>query len=835
MFGTLTSVFYVDALWCCCPTLGRGGASTSIGCDHQREHVFHCKKNPAFGSHEMRRCQFFGWCAAVQLRSLRSALSMPFSFRLSVSSGSTEYLRRPFLSPQSATITGGLILAGVKFGADKPDAKPVEFIFTLAKIFGNGAQVSEWARLDLSGCRADFTDATLRRIDMTEAKLGSANVNRTTLALCTLDKADFSSALNVETAKFGVPLGHPHMSDTSEFFNLKWGTAALDASAVKIEDEVACRHFIVWRSQAEGLLPAGRRFEGVAECARGSDQGLQFHFTGSFQALDPKDQAVWGQKQYTEWGVEGHTNVKGHPGSTSRWNHQAAIPIGSIKLQVQRADNWVDKLEGVLWLTEKLLPNGPKFKMVPTTFFTVRAVDMTSQKDPTAAECFPKLCTAGVSAAPKEWEVEQYISGSAVSAPPPRKAVRYSPGARISEINAPRSLAPSCFDAPDGNGHEMFQKLPYFPPWRSSKHGVGWFGFMGWYLSRYGSAENDLMLQDKSINDLLDTFARMTTNSVTKENWTAYRLEWMVLRDMAQRTQKLDYNKGNDQSENEVMLNIVKLIFFSFERDIDRTSAAASAEGQKTADFIKDIAKRVKAVWSSGNSSAHSWGSSPSEILDSIAVIAPCYLLGSPPPGVLQAFEDLERPLRGEILVDIKTVRTPLSVPLEASPMSFLAPVLRSSAPLLAATSCPDAAFHFLKCAYLSCVLWDSMRVAPTRARRCSTPNVSGSRSSVIVVSTTRRRLGTSCSRLSSRSSPFWATSCTTFRLFGPGSTTSTAPGTEQSTHVVRQPLPDRLDLFFGPFGRTRTPANHHKSSSAARETELHPDKVDEPSAFSSN
>jgi len=706
-------------------------------------------------------------------------------------------LRRPFLSPQSASITGDLILAGVKFGADKPDAKPVEFIFTLAKIFGNGAQVSEWARLDLSGCRADFTDATLRRIDMTEVKLGSANLNRTTLALCTLDKADFSSALNVETAKFGVPLGHPHMSDTtSEFFNLKWGTADLDASA--IEDEVAYRHFIVCRSQAEGLLPAGRRLEGVAECARGvqrlngSDQGLQLHFTGSFQALDPKDQAAWGQKQYTEWGVEGYT--EGHPGSTSRWNHQAAIPIGSIKLQVQRANNLVDKLEGILWLTEELTPDGTTFKMVPTTFFTVRAVARTSQKDPKAA--------------PKEWKLEQYIiSSSAVSAPQPKKAaVRYSPGARISKINVPRSLAPSCFDAPDGNGHDMFQKLPYFPPWRSSKHGVGWFGFMGWYLSRYGSAENDLMLQDKSIDDLLDTFARMTTNSVTKENWTAYRLEWMVLRDMAQRTQKLDYNKGNDQSENEVMLNIVKLIFFSFERDIDRTSAAASAEGQKTADFIKDIAKRVKAVWSSGNSSAHSWGSSPSEILDSIAVIAPCYLLGSPPPGVLQAFEDLERPLRGEILVDIKTVRTPLSVPLEAFPMSFLAPVLRSSAPLLAATSCPDAAFHFLKCAYLSCMLWDSMRVAPTRARRCSTPNVSGSRSSVIVMSTTRRRLGTSCSRLSSRSSPFWATSCTTFRLFGPGSTTSTAPGTEQSTHVVRQPLPDRLDLFLGPFGRTQGP-----------------------------
>jgi len=279
----------------------------------------------------------------------------------------------------------------------------------------------------------------------------------------------------------------------------------------------------------------------------------------------------------------------------------------------------------------------------PTMFFTVRAVAKASQKSQIVV--------------PKEWNFEQYISGSAVPPPPPSKAVRYSPGAKIlKEINAPSSLARSCFDAPDGNGHEMFQKLPYFPPWRSSKHGVGWFGFMGWYLSRYGSAENDLMLQEKSIDDLLDTFARMTTNSVTKENWTAYRLEWMVLRDMAQRTQKLDYNKGNSQSENEVMLDVVKLIFFPFERDIDRTSKTASEEGQKTADHIKDIAKRVKTVWCTGNSSVHSWGNSPSEILDSIAIVAPCYLLESPPPGVLQAFEDLERPLRGEILVEIRTV-----------------------------------------------------------------------------------------------------------------------------------------------------------------------------------
>ena len=558
-------------------------------------------------------------------------------------------------------------LAGIKFSADKPDTKPGKVIFSQTKIFGSGAQVSDWARLDLSGVSVDFTNATLRRIDMTGAKLGSANLEGTTLALCILDKADFSSALNVETAKFGVPLGADMSDTTSTFFNLKWDIAAGDASAINV------RHFIVCRSQAEGLLPAGRRLEGEAEW-----ESDQFHFTGSFQALDPKDQAGWGKEQYTEWGVEGYKGTRG-------WNGQAAIPIGSIKLQVQRADNCVDQLEGFLWLTEELKPDGSdrKFKMMPAMFFTVRAVARTSQKDPTAAR--------------KEWKYEQYISRPAVPAPQPSKAVRYSPGAEILEINVPPSLAPSCFDAPDGNGHEMFQKLPYFPPWRSSKHGVGWFGFMGWYLSRYGSAENDLVLQGKSIDDLLDTFARMTTNSVAKENWPAYRLEWMVLRDMAQRTQKLDYNKGNDQSENEVVLDIVKLVFFSFERDIDRTSATLSKEGQKTADDIKGIAKRVKAVWSSGNSSTHSWGNSPSEILDSIAIIAPCYLLGSPPPGVLRAFEDLERPLRGEILVDIKTVRTSISVPLEAFPMSFLAPMLRSSESALA--SCyqlprfEDAAF----------------------------------------------------------------------------------------------------------------------------------------------
>ena len=54
--------------------------------------------------------------------------------------------------------------------------------------------------------------------------------------------------------------------------------------------------------------------------------------------------------------------------------------------------------------------------------------------------------------------------------------------------------------------------------------------------------------------------------------------------------------------------------------------------------------------------SSHNWGDSPSDILDAIAVIAPGFMQGPPLPGVLQAMEDLERPLRGEIMVDIKRV-----------------------------------------------------------------------------------------------------------------------------------------------------------------------------------
>ena len=63
---------------------------------------------------------------------------------------------------------------------------------------------------------------------------------------------------------------------------------------------------------------------------------------------------------------------------------------------------------------------------------------------------------------------------------------------------------------------------------------------------------------------------------------------------MAQRVTGLDYNVGKGQSENEVMLDIVKLLVFPHERDINRTSAAA--KDTKTAKLINDIAKRVQAV-----------------------------------------------------------------------------------------------------------------------------------------------------------------------------------------------------------------------------------------------
>ena len=149
----------------------------------------------------------------------------------------------------------------------------------------------------------------------------------------------------------------------------------------------------------------------------------------------------------------------------------------------------------------------------------------------------------------------------------------------------------------------------------------------------------------------------MTTNSVTGENWRTYCLEWTTLRDMARRTQNIDYNIGDDQQENEVMLDIVKLLVFPCERDLNRKSASVSGakEGQDTAALIEGIAERAQVLWSI-DGSASKWGSSPSDILDTIAVVAPGYSQGPPPPGVLQAIEDLERPLRGKSFVDIKTV-----------------------------------------------------------------------------------------------------------------------------------------------------------------------------------
>ena len=71
------------------------------------------------------------------------------------------------------------------------------------------------------------------------------------------------------------------------------------------------------------------------------------------------------------------------------------------------------------------------------------------------------------------------------------------------------------------------------------------------------------------------------------------------------------------------------------------------------ATALSTVVTRIQA-WR--QKSSHSWGDSPSDILDAIGTIAPCYTQGAPLPGVLQAMEDLERPLRGEIMVDIKRV-----------------------------------------------------------------------------------------------------------------------------------------------------------------------------------
>ena len=540
-----------------------------------------------------------------------------------------------------------MTLKGLKLGSDKPEARAI-FYFVEASVLGSGVQVSDWAGLDLSGYSADFSRAKLRRINMTEAKLGGSNLKDATLALCTVDKADFSAVRNVETGTFRTPLGADTGSvatgNVGKFFNLEWSTATVDgASPAEIED-VAFRRFVVRRTQTEGMLPAGRRLEGAAvhmAAIPDSDKELQFHFTGSFQAIDPKDLVTWGPTQYTDWGVDDFN-------ASTTWNGQTTIPISNIKLHVQRPDyQRVDRLEGILWLAESIKEGGIKY------FFTVRVVE-----DPSK----PGEGVQGSTTSAAPLTLEQYMklgSGSDVpvvaSAAATRKALRYSPGAKVTEhtgtgADVPLILAASCFDTPGDSGHADFQHVRLA---RSSKHGVGLLG-----LSRYGTSENDLILQGKAIGDLLDTFERMTTNSVTGDNWRTYCLVWATLRDMAQRTQNLDYNVGDDRQENEVMLDVVKLLVFPFERDLNQKSASVpgTKEGQDTAALIKSIAERVQDVWS-GDSSASKWGSSPSDILDSIAVVAPGYTLGPPPPGVLQAIEDLERPLRGKIFVDIKTVR----------------------------------------------------------------------------------------------------------------------------------------------------------------------------------
>ena len=64
----------------------------------------------------------------------------------------------------------------------------------------------------------------------------------------------------------------------------------------------------------------------------------------------------------------------------------------------------------------------------------------------------------------------------------------------------PIADAMSCFDSPGDNGHSAFQKL-----WR--------------FWHRYGTEAEDLELQSKSIEELQDVFARMTSQAVTGESW----------------------------------------------------------------------------------------------------------------------------------------------------------------------------------------------------------------------------------------------------------------------------------------------------------------------------
>lgn len=59
----------------------------------------------------------------------------------------------------------------------------------------------------------------------------------------------------------------------------------------------------------------------------------------------------------------------------------------------------------------------------------------------------------------------------------------------------------------------------------------------------------------------------------------------------------------------------------------------------------------------------HSYANhSPSAIIDGFAAIAPAFMRGPPPPAVMQALEDLERPLRGETFVQIKQSKPLLTV-----------------------------------------------------------------------------------------------------------------------------------------------------------------------------
>lgn len=91
----------------------------------------------------------------------------------------------------------------------------------------------------------------------------------------------------------------------------------------------------------------------------------------------------------------------------------------------------------------------------------------------------------------------------------------------------------------------------------------------------------------------------------------------------------------------------------------------------------------------------HSYANhSPSAIIDGFAAIAPAFMRGPPPPAVMQALEDLERPLRGETFVQIK----------QSKPLTVLLALLDSAGP----TACSEPV------AYSFCPPSSHSALAPT-------------------------------------------------------------------------------------------------------------------------